>query len=144
MKKHIVIINGPNINLLGKREVDIYGKIDYERMKKMIFNFAMQNGIDVGIFQTNSEGEFIDFLHSKKADAYIINPGAYSHYSIAIYDALKVLNKPIIEVHISNIFKREEKRKHLETAQAVDGVIVGLGTYGYILALKAIIDILVE
>ncbi|MGD9638438.1 MAG: type II 3-dehydroquinate dehydratase [Alphaproteobacteria bacterium] len=144
MKKNVLIINGPNLNLLGKREPNIYGSTTLNEVKEKCQDKASSYNTEVVFFQSNKEGEIIDVIQDapNKYNGIIINPGAYSHTSIAIMDALKVVKMPIIEVHISNIFKREEFRRHSYVSLVADGVICGLGTAGYELALDAIIKII--
>ena len=140
MSKRIYLLNGPNLNLLGQRQPEIYG---YETLKDVTQNcekIAVSHGMKVQSFQSNSEGQLIDWIHeaSNNADAIIINPGAYSHTSIALLDALNTFDGIVIEVHISNIHKREEFRHHSYISLRSDGVIVGLGTHGYRLAVEAV------
>lgn len=141
----ILVINGPNINFLGIREKGIYGENNYDSLVSMIENKAQNLGIDVEVFQSNHEGEIIDKIQEafyEKVDGIVINPGAYTHYSYAIRDALASVEQiPKIEVHISNIHKREEFRHTSVTAPACVGQIVGLGLNGYLLALEAIMDL---
>ena len=141
----ILVINGPNINFLGIREKGIYGENNYDSLVSMIENKAKRLGIDVEVFQSNHEGEIIDKIQEafyEKVDGIVINPGAYTHYSYAIRDALASVEQiPKIEVHISNIHKREEFRHTSVTAPACVGQIVGLGLNGYLLALEAIMDL---
>jgi 3-dehydroquinate dehydratase-2 len=138
----ILVINGPNINFLGIREKGIYGENNYDSLVSMIENKAQNLGVDVEVFQSNHEGEIIDKIQEafyEKVDGIVINPGAYTHYSYAIRDALASVEQiPKIEVHISNIHKREEFRHTSVTAPACVGQIVGLGLNGYLLALEAI------
>lgn len=136
----IMLINGPNLNLLGIREKEIYGKRDFKDVVNYICKGAESIGIEVDCVQSNIEGEIINFIHRayfEKYDGIIINPGAYTHYSIAIYDALKGVDLPAIEVHLSNVHKREEFRHKSVTAPACVGQICGFGEYGYIMALNA-------
>lgn len=137
----ILIINGPNINMLGIREKSIYGTESYEGMCNYLKEESKKINLDLNIVQSNSEGEIIDFIQDayKKYDGIIINPGAYTHYSIAIYDALMSVNMKIVEVHISNIHKREEFRRKSVTAPACIGQICGFGIYGYVMAMNALI-----
>lgn len=136
----ILIINGPNINMLGIREPDIYGKTTYSDLCSYIHNNLSTLGIDVEILQSNIEGEIIGFIQQAygKYDGIIINPGAYTHYSIAIYDAIKAVEIPTVEVHISNIHSREEFRRRSVIAPACLGQISGMGKYGYILSAMAL------
>jgi len=133
----ILIINGPNINLLGIREKDIYGSISYEKLCEEIIENAKELSIEIDIVQSNIEGEIINYIHNALGtyDGIVINPGAYTHYSIAIYDALKAINIPAIEVHISNIYNREEFRRKSVTAPACIGQISGFGKYSYTLGI---------
>jgi 3-dehydroquinate dehydratase II len=136
----ILVINGPNINFLGIREKNIYGNINYQQMCSIIEVEASKLGIETTILQSNTEGTLIDYIQSAYGnyDGIIINPGAYTHYSIAIYDALKSIDIPAVEVHLSNIHSREEFRRKSVTAPACIGQISGFGVYSYILALQAI------
>jgi 3-dehydroquinate dehydratase II len=142
----ILVVNGPNLQLLGKREVDVYGKTSLKQIERNLENLAAQIGdIDLAFFQSNHEGWILDEIAStfdKKYDGIIINPAAFTHTSVAIYDALKAVNVPAIEVHISNVYKREEFRKQSITAAACNGQITGLGIKGYELALMALVDII--
>ena len=140
----ITVINGPNINFLGIREKNIYGTGDYTSLCKFIKSEASNMGIEVELFQSNIEGEIINFIQSAfgSSDGIIINPGAYTHYSIAIYDALKSVDINTIEVHITNIYKREEFRHNSVTAPACIGQISGFGFNSYKLAMDALINIL--
>lgn len=140
----IVIINGPNLNFLGIREKEVYGTKDYNDLIDIIKSKAASVNVDVDIFQSNFEGGIIDRIQKaylENADGVIINPGAYTHYSYAIHDALKSIQAPVIEVHLSNIYKREEFRKHSVTAPACTAQIAGLGFKGYELAIDAILDL---
>lgn len=136
--KKILIINGPNINLLGSREKDIYGKQDYSTLCEYVSEVAKKLGIQIGLKQSNIEGEIVTEIQKAKGvfDGIIINPAAYTHYSVAILDALKAVDLPVIEVHISNIHKREEFRHHSVTVAGCIGQICGLGFTGYALALE--------
>tara|TARA_B100000575_G_C22857263_1_gene501161 strand:- start:286 stop:726 length:441 start_codon:yes stop_codon:yes gene_type:complete len=143
MSKKIEIINGPNINLLGKREPNIYGKLTLENINKEIEDYGKDLKLNTLFFQSNIEGEIVNKIQaSEKSDGIIINAAAFTHTSIAIHDALKSLNLPKIEVHISNIYKREEFRHKSLISNVVDGIICGLGVNGYKLALKGIKNIL--
>ncbi len=137
MAEKIMVINGPNLNMLGIREPRIYGSKTYADLEAYIEDYAATIDVDTTVLQSNSEGEIIDFIHHALGnyDAIIINPGAYTHYSYAICDALSSVNIPTIEVHLSNIHKREEFRRKSVTAPACVGQISGLGFRGYLLAL---------
>ena len=140
MSKRIYLLNGPNLNLLGNRQTGLYG---YETLHDITQNcekIASSLGMTIQSFQSNSEGQLVDWVHEarQKADAIIINPGAYSHTSIALLDALNTFDGIVIEVHISNIHRREEFRHHSYISLRSDGLIVGLGTQGYGLAVEAV------
>ena len=137
-----LIINGPNLNLLGKREPEIYGSETFESYLEILLKeFPRQ---EIKYFQSNSEGEIIDAIHKAGFDprckGIVINPGAYSHYSIAIADAYASITVPVVEVHVSNIHARETYRHHSVTAGKARGVITGLGLYGYKAALESLIN----
>lgn len=139
----LLVINGPNLNFLGIREKDIYGNQSYKGLVDYLQEEASKKKIELEVVQSNSEGEIIDFIQKayyEEIDGIIINPGAYTHYSYAIRDALASINVPIIEVHISNVHKREEFRHTSVTAPVCTGQIVGLGFLGYSLAMDAVID----
>lgn len=141
MRKFLVI-NGPNLNLLGEREKHIYGVMSVEQINEKIINHFKDQSIHIDFFQSNHEGEIIDKIQ-KARTAYsgvVINPGAYSHYSIAILDAIKSVDMPFIEVHLSNIYSREEFRRISVTAVGCHGVVSGLGYFGYIMALEALLN----
>jgi 3-dehydroquinate dehydratase-2 len=135
--KKILVLNGPNINMLGIREKNVYGTATYEDFCGMIREKAEELQIEVEIKQSNSEGQLVDWIQQcyGTKDGIIINPGAYTHYSVAILDALKSVNVPAVEVHISNIHQREEFRHHCVTTAGCTGQICGLGLQGYLLAL---------
>lgn len=138
----ILVINGPNLNMLGKREPHIYGNTTLEDLERFIKD-TFEDKIDIEFFQSNHEGYIIDKLHESNDifDGVVINPGAFTHYSYAIYDAIKSININCVEVHISNIYQRQEDfRKKSVTAGACIGQISGFGFYGYILAINAIIN----
>lgn len=134
---NILVVNGPNLNLLGTREVGIYGNKTYKDLVDMITDYATKNAFHVEIYQSNHEGGIIDILHEnyRRFDGLVINPGAYSHYSYAIYDCLKAIDIPAIEVHISDVTKREPFRKTLITKEACKAMISGHGLDGYIEAI---------
>lgn len=136
----ILVINGPNINMLGTREKDIYGYESFESLCTNLEQDARELSLDVKLFQSNTEGEIVTEIQNALGsfDGIVINPGAYTHYSIAILDALKAVSIPAVEVHISNIHKREEFRKRSVTAEGCIGQISGLGIYGYKMALLGI------
>jgi len=138
MSKRVVVVNGPNLNLLGQREPEIYGTRSLDDLNKTVEAKARELGWDVSLFQSNHEGQIIDFLqqHAPGSVGVVINPGALSHYSLALYDCLQALALPVVEVHISNIHAREEFRSRSVTARAARGVITGLGFAGYELALE--------
>jgi len=137
MNNKIIIINGPNINLLGEREQSQYGSITFEKLKENCIKKSEELDLVVEFAQSNIEGEIVDIIQNsiKKFDGMIINAAAFTHTSIAIRDALDIFKKPIIEVHLSNIYKREEFRKKSLISDVVTGGIFGLGDYGYILAI---------
>jgi len=136
--KKILVLNGPNINMLGIREKNVYGTATYDDLCGMIREKAEELQIEVEIKQSNSEGQLVDWIQQcyRTKDGIIINPGAYTHYSVAILDALKSVNVPAVEVHISNIHQREEFRCHCMTTAGCTGQICGLGLQGYLLALE--------
>ena len=138
--KKILIINGPNLNLLGDREKKIYGEYSLEKIKSICELICGKNNLKCDFFQSNNEGDIIDKIHSveKEYDGMIINPAAYTHTSVAILDALKANTKPKIEIHISNIYAREEYRRKSITSEAVNGLICGFGENSYALGIEAI------
>lgn len=133
-----LVINGPNLNLLGKREPSLYGAATYEALCARVKAYAAERGCAADCFQSNHEGAIIDAIHAADGayDAVILNPGAFTHYSYAILDALKAVRVPCVEVHISNIHQREEFRRKSVTAPACVGQICGLGVQGYLLAME--------
>ena len=137
MNNKIIIINGPNINLLGEREQSQYGSVTFEKLKENCIKKSEELGLLIEFVQSNIEGEIVNLIQNsrKKFDGMIINAAAFTHTSVAIRDALDIFKKPIIEVHISNIYKREEFRKKSLISDIVSGGIFGLGDYGYILAI---------
>jgi len=139
MVKRVLVINGPNLNMLGVREKDVYGNTTLEEIAIAVNEEAASLGMDVDFIQTNHEGEIIDKIHEARGryDLLIINPGAYTHYSIAIRDAIKAVELPCIEVHLSNIYAREEFRNKSVIAPVCTGQISGFGANSYIIALKA-------
>lgn len=133
----ILVIHGPNLNLLGTRETGIYGPISLADLNSRITEICSELGLNVSIVQSNSEGAIVDAIQTEKHDLLIINPAAYTHTSIAIRDAISAVGKPAIEVHISNIYKREEFRKKSFISEVATGQISGLGIEGYLLAVRA-------
>tara|TARA_Y100000590_G_scaffold20626_1_gene24025 strand:+ start:1035 stop:1475 length:441 start_codon:yes stop_codon:yes gene_type:complete len=142
--KKVLIINGPNLNLIGEREKDIYGSISFEEIKKECLKESNRLGIETDFRQTNNEGEIINWIHEVNSDydGLIINPAGYTHTSIAILDSLRSINKPKIEIHLSNIYNREEYRKKSITSEGVNGLISGFGVNSYTLAIQAINNLL--
>lgn len=144
--KKVRVINGPNINFTGIREKGIYGSLSYEDTVKNILKKAEELGLDCQCFQSNHEGEIIDYIqdcYRQEIDAIVINPGAFTHYSYAIRDALSSVDIPVVEVHMSNIHKREEFRRLSVTVPVCAGQICGFGAYGYELGLLAVKNILI-
>ena len=140
MMKKIIILNGPNLNLLGEREKEKYGTITLKDIENNCKDFANKNDINLSLYQSNIEGELVEEIQKsrKEQNGLIINAGAYTHTSVAIHDALKVLTIPIIELHITNIYNREEFRHKSMISKVATGVLCGFGTDGYIMALQAI------
>lgn len=140
MGRKVMVLNGPNLNLLGTRETDVYGTATLAGIAAMMNEEAEAVGLSMDFFQSNHEGELIDKIHEArgKYDAIIINPGAYTHYSIAIRDAIKAVEIPTIEVHLSNIHAREEFRSKSVIAPVCTGQISGLGANSYLVALRAV------
>ena len=138
----ILVINGPNINMLGIREPEVYGKHTYEDLRTYIMDYAREKGVAVEIFQSNCEGEIITKIQQAygKKDGIIINPAAYTHTSIGILDALKTVNIPTVEVHISDISKREEFRRVSFVSLVAKNIIFGKGIEGYIEAMDFLIN----
>ena len=137
MNNKIIIINGPNLNLLGEREQSQYGSITFDKLKENCINKSRELGLQIEFSQSNIEGEIVDIIQEsrKNFDGIIINAAAFTHTSVAIRDALSIYRKPIIELHISNIYKREEFRQKSLISDIVTGGIFGLGSEGYILAI---------
>jgi 3-dehydroquinate dehydratase-2 len=138
--KRVMILNGPNLNLLGVREPHIYGTTTLKQIEENCAHHAAGLGFELAFHQSNHEGELVDLIQSARqsADAIIINPAAYSFTSIAIIDALKAFEGPVLEVHISNIHARDEHHRHSKISHAATAVICGLGPYGYIAAMHAL------
>lgn len=140
----ILVINGPNINLLGTREPEIYGTLTLEKIEKMLTEYAAKCGVEIKFFQSNIEGEIVDAIQKAKfewnCNGIVINPAAYTHTSVAIRDAIAAVELPAVEVHISNIHKREEFRKNSFIAPVCIGQIAGFGVDSYKLGLKGLVD----
>ncbi|NOU48825.1 MAG: type II 3-dehydroquinate dehydratase [Bacteroidales bacterium] len=136
----ILIINGPNLNLLGKRETQVYGNQSFEEYFEGLKQYFSIH--EIGYFQTNVEGEIINRLHSAMTeyDAVVLNPGGYAHTSVAIRDAIAAITIPVVEVHISNVYSREEFRKNMLTAAVSKGCVTGFGLKGYSLAIQSLIS----
>lgn len=144
MPKLVTLLNGPNLNLLGQRQPEIYGRETLADVAAKVADLAEELGLRVRALQSNHEGQLIDWIHEARGQSsgLIINPGGYSHTSIAILDALTAFEGPVLEVHISNIHKREAFRHHSYISQRADGVIAGCGTDGYLLALRRVASLL--
>ena len=144
MSNNIIIINGPNLNLLGQREQSQYGSITFDKLKENCLNKAKEFNINLEFFQSNIEGEIVTIIQEAKSkfDGIIINAAGFTHTSVAIRDALDIYKKPIIELHISNIYKREEFRQKSLISDIATGGIFGLGDNGYILAIISMQNIL--
>ena len=144
MSNNIVIINGPNLNLLGEREQSQYGNITFDELKKNCLKEAKELNLGLDFVQSNIEGEIVTLIQNaiKKYDGIIINAAGFTHTSVAIRDALTIFKKPSIELHISNIYKREEFRHKSMISEVVTGLICGLGANGYILAINAMQELL--
>jgi 3-dehydroquinate dehydratase-2 len=140
----ILVLNGPNLNLLGQRQPEIYGRETLADVEAALARLAAELGVAVACRQSNHEGQLVDWIQEARKDAagIIINPGAYSHTSVAILDALNAFEGPVLEVHISNIHKREAFRHHSFVSSRADGVIAGFGTEGYLLALRRMAGLL--
>ncbi|MBS4209629.1 type II 3-dehydroquinate dehydratase [Bacillus sp. FJAT-50079] len=141
----ILLLNGPNLNMLGKREPGIYGTQTLQQLEEKLIEIGNMDGIEINCKQSNYEGTLIDDIHGAMDNGYsgiLINPGALTHYSIALRDAIAAIDLPVIEIHISNIHAREEFRKNSVTAPVVIGQIAGFGFYGYELGLLAMKDYL--
>ena len=144
MSKRIMVLNGPNLNLLGTRQPDVYGKETLADIEAVCAKRGAELGLDVDFRQTNSEGEMVDAIQEGSAAhaGLVVNAGAYTHTSVALLDALLACEKPVIEVHLSNIYQRDEFRQHSFVAKAALGSICGLGSHGYELALEALARLL--
>ena len=144
MKNNIIVINGPNLNLLGEREQSQYGSVTYDELKNNCLKYSKSLEINIEFTQSNIEGEIVTIIQEakKKYDGLIINAAGFTHTSVAIRDALAIFKKPSIELHISNIYKREEFRHKSMISDVVTGIICGLGANGYILAINAMHELL--
>ena len=140
----IIILNGPNLNLLGEREKKQYGSFTLKDIEKSCQEFASKNNISLSLYQSNIEGELVEIIQNSRKEQHgiIINAGGYTHTSVAIHDALKIIKIPIIELHISNIYNREEFRHKSLISKVAKGIICGFGADGYIMALKAMSKLL--
>lgn len=143
-QKKIIVLNGPNLNLLGIREPDIYGTSTLDDIREMVEKHAATRNLETDFRQTNVEGTLLDWVQEagKSADGIILNAAAYTHTSIALHDAVGAIDIPVIEVHLSNIFAREEFRHHSFISDVAAGVICGLGPMGYVLAVDALAGML--
>ena len=144
MKNNIIVINGPNLNLLGEREQSQYGSVTYDKLKNNCVKYSKSLEINIEFTQSNIEGEIVTIIQQakEKYDGLIINAAGFTHTSVAIRDALAIFKKPSIELHISNIYKREEFRHKSMISDVVTGIICGLGSNGYILAINAMHELL--
>ncbi|MBB3712046.1 3-dehydroquinate dehydratase-2 [Limimaricola variabilis] len=144
MNRRIYILNGPNLNLLGKRQPEIYGHDTLADVERDCAALGAELGLETALFQSNHEGDIIDRIHEARDQAagIIINPAAYTHTSVAILDALNAFDGPVLEVHISNVHKRESFRHHSYVSLRADGVIAGFGVQGYTLALRRMATLL--
>ena len=140
MKKKLLVLNGPNLNLLGQRETHIYGEDTLEDILEACRGRAAQLGVELDAFQSNHEGELVDKIHQARGvyDGIALNAGAYTHYSIAIRDAISSVRLPCVEIHLSNVFTREEFRHHSVLSPVCVGVICGFGKMSYLLAIEAL------
>lgn len=139
----VLILHGPNLNLLGRREPSIYGELTLEQVNQMLSELAVELGVEITCKQSNHEGELIDLLHqaADEMNAVVFNPGAYTHTSFALRDAVAAIGIPVVEVHLSNIYAREDFRSKSVISPAASGQISGLGVTGYLLALRAAVSL---
>ncbi|HEY4620047.1 MAG TPA: type II 3-dehydroquinate dehydratase [Nitrospirota bacterium] len=139
----ILVIHGPNLNMLGKRETDVYGNATLDEINNAVKLLAKELGADVSFFQSNSEGKLIDIIHEAAVayEAIVINPGGYTHSSVALRDAIAAVNIPAVEVHMSNIYSREEFRHHSFISPVAVGQISGFGVNSYLLGFRAAVEI---
>ncbi|MCM8766076.1 MAG: type II 3-dehydroquinate dehydratase [Candidatus Omnitrophica bacterium] len=142
----ILVIHGPNLNLLGKREPEIYGKISLSQINKALKEMAKERGVEIDIVQSNHEGEIVELIGraEKKFSGIVINPAGYTHTSVAIRDAIEAVKIPTVEVHLSNIYAREDFRHRSLIAPVVDGQVTGFGFYSYLLGLEAVLYLIKE
>lgn len=142
MEGKILVINGPNLNLLGVREPEIYGAVTLDKIREELESIARSHGVEMDFYQSNHEGDLVDRIQASRDHCVfmIVNAGALTHYSIALYDALKAVNIPFIEVHLSNIYAREPFRSHSLLSPIARGGVYGLGALSYRLALEAALD----
>lgn len=138
---HVVVLNGPNLNLLGTREPEVYGRTTLAELEQQVREEAKRLGVDISWVQTNHEGEFVDAVQrlKGKADGALVNAAAFTHTSLAIRDAFLAVQVPFVEVHLSNIFAREPERRHSRLADLAVGIIAGFGPHGYLLGLQALV-----
>ncbi len=138
-----IVLNGPNLDMLGKREPDVYGKVTLKEIETIIAEWSGRAGVEVETLQSNHEGDLVDAIHraDHDADGLVVNPGALTHYSFSLRDAIAGVGIPVVEVHLSNIHAREEFRSRSVTANAADGIIAGFGAHSYILGLQALLKL---
>jgi 3-dehydroquinate dehydratase-2 len=134
----VLILNGPNLNLLGTRKPEVYGTTTLADVEKLCTDAAAKLGLDVDFRQSNHEGQLIDWIHETGAIGAVFNPGAFTHTSVALHDAIEGASLPLIECHISNVHKREEFRHHSFISPVASGIIVGFGVHGYVLAIHGL------
>ncbi|MGB8648330.1 MAG: type II 3-dehydroquinate dehydratase [Anaerolineae bacterium] len=143
---NILILHGPNLNLFGEREPEVYGRVTLDEINKRLVALSQELGVELRILQSNHEGVLIDALHTARtwADGVLINPGAYTHYSYALRDAIAAVDKPTLEVHLSNVHKREEFRHRSVLAPVCVGQVLGLGWRSYTVGLRGLVELLRE